>query len=87
MEMGPNITYVFPTGEGGTAGHIYEGKDTGQGKGVTIHLSIDGKLEAAMERVEQAGGTVVSEPIQIPQGRFAYTLDPDGNSIGLFEAA
>ena len=40
-----------------------------------------------MERVKQAGGTVVSPIIQIPPGRFFYATDPDGNSIGLFEVA
>jgi predicted enzyme related to lactoylglutathione lyase len=27
---------------------------------------------------------VVSPIVEIPAGRFAYCLDPDGNSIGLF---
>ena len=30
------------------------------------------------------GGEVVSPIITIPAGRFAYCLDPDGNSFGLF---
>jgi predicted enzyme related to lactoylglutathione lyase len=34
--------------------------------------------------VVPAGGKVVSDPIAIPAGRFAYCLDPDGNSFGLF---
>ena len=38
------------------------------------------------DRVWEAGGKVVSDPISIPDGRFAYTLDPDGNSFGLFSA-
>ena len=37
-----------------------------------------------MQRVTENGGTVVSPVIEIPAGRFAYCLDPDGNSIGLF---
>ena len=53
--------------------------------GPTIHLAVPGKLEDALKRAETAGGKVVSEPITIPAGRFAYTLDPDGNSVGLFE--
>jgi hypothetical protein len=31
-----------------------------------------------------SGGEVVSPIITIPAGRFAYCLDPDGNSFGLF---
>ncbi|MFC6655736.1 hypothetical protein ACFQEX_09535 [Roseibium salinum] len=37
-----------------------------------------------MERFAKAGGDVISDPIAIPGGRFAYGIDPDGNSIGMF---
>ncbi len=39
-----------------------------------------------MARVFDSGGEVVSPVIDIPAGRFAYCLDPDGNSFGLFAA-
>ena len=42
--------------------------------------------EAAMARVAPAGGEIVSPVIDIPPGRFAYALHPDGNSIALFES-
>ena len=38
----------------------------------------------ALERVTANGGEVVSPIITIPAGRFAYCLDLDGNSFGLF---
>ena len=41
-------------------------------------------LEAAIERVTDNGGKVVSPVVEIPAGRFAYCLDPDGNSFGFF---
>lgn len=85
QEMGPNLTMVFPyEGEGGVAGHLYEGKPAAAGTGNTIHLAIHGTVEDGMKRVEKAGGKAVSPVIEIPAGRFAYCLDPDGNSIGLF---
>tara|TARA_A100001391_G_scaffold41630_1_gene23913 strand:+ start:112 stop:498 length:387 start_codon:yes stop_codon:yes gene_type:complete len=71
----------------GVAGHLYRGKPAGDGTGPTIHLAAEGTSEEMMERVKQAGGTVVSPIIQIPPGRFFYATDPDGNSIGLFEVA
>ena len=37
-----------------------------------------------MDRVVENGGKVISDIVTIPAGRFAYCLDPDGNSIGLF---
>lgn len=84
--MGPNETAMLPTSDGmGVAGHLYPGKPAGNGAGPTVHLAIPDKMESAMERWKSAGGTVLSDPIEIPVGRFAYCLDLDGNSIGLFE--
>lgn len=86
MAMGPNETAMLPTKDGkGVAGHIYEGKPAGDGTGPTVHFAVPDTLEASMERVKSAGGSVISEPIPLPDGRFAYCLDPDGNSIGLFQ--
>ena len=68
----------------GVAGHLYPGKPAPEGAGPTVHLASPGILEDALERVRQAGGQVLSEPFSIPAGRFAYCLDPDGNSIGIF---
>ncbi|MEL6233228.1 MAG: VOC family protein [Pseudomonadota bacterium] len=86
QDMGPNQTAVFPTRtQGGVAGHLYEGTPAADGNGPTLHLALPDRLEAGLDRLRAAGGTVVSEPIEIPVGRFAYCIDPDGNSIGLFE--
>lgn len=84
-QMGPNVTVVFGyAGNGGVAGHLYEGKPAAPGSGPTVHLSLPDSLEAGLERVKRAGGKVVSPVIDIPAGRFAYCQDPDGNSLGLF---
>ena len=81
----PNPMAVFPTTTNmGIAGHLYPGKPAPRGTGNTVHLVANEPLETVMERVRQAGGEVVSPPIDIPAGRFFYALDPDGNSIGLF---
>jgi uncharacterized protein len=68
----------------GVSGHLYEGKPAPRGTGNTVHVAVVGTLEDALARVVPAGGEVVSPIITIPPGRFAYCLDPDGNSIGLF---
>ncbi len=85
-ESGPNPMAMFPTADPktGVAGHIYPGKPATEGSGPTVHFAVPDKLETALARVTAAGGVVLSEPITIPAGRFAYCLDPDGNSIGLF---
>lgn len=91
-QMGPGMTAVF--GYSGStdmnaskavSGHLYEGKPAPRGTGSTIHLEVD-NLDAALIRLAEAGGEVVSGIIPIPAGRFAYCTDPDGNSIGLFSA-
>ncbi|RST84906.1 VOC family protein [Aquibium carbonis] len=84
---GPNPMARFRSAsEEATSGHLYAGKPAAPGTGSTIHLAVAAPLEEAMERVTANGGQVVSPPIQLPAGRFAYCLDPDGNSIGLFAA-
>ncbi|MCA8883262.1 MAG: VOC family protein [Rhodobacteraceae bacterium] len=89
QQMGPNETAVFQVSDPatGVAGHLYEGTPAADGQGPTIHLAAEGALEAALDRVRAAGGKVLSDPIPLPVGRFAYCQDPDGNSIGLFETS
>ena len=84
---GPNPVAMIPTPDGNAvAGHLYPGKP-GKGAGPTIHFNVPGTVEAALEKWVAAGGRqVYASVIEIPPGRFAYVQDPDGNSIGLFEA-
>ncbi|POF32326.1 VOC family protein [Roseibium marinum] len=82
-DMGPNEFAMFPVKDGGRAGHLYPGKPPARGSGATIHLACPDSLEETMERFATAGGEVISDPVAIPAGRFAYGIDPDGNSIGM----
>jgi len=68
-----------------TAGHLYPGKPPAKGTGPTVHLAVPDTAEDAAARVKAAGGEVLSDAIEIPAGRFIYAMDPDGNSIGLFQ--
>ena len=83
-ETGPNPIAMFAAEDKMASGHVYPGKPAAPGTGPTIHLAVAEPIEEAMERVTENGGKVVSPVIQIPAGRFAYCLDPDGNSFGLF---
>ena len=83
---GPNPMAVLGGLENTAGAHLYPGKPAPD-SGNTIHLGLTDSLEAGMQRCWDAGGEVISEPIAIPAGRFAYAKDLDGNSIGLFEAA
>ena len=85
QDGGPNPIGMFKARDKeSVAGHVYPGKPAAAGTGPTIHLAVAEPLEAAMERVSANGGQVVTPVIEIPVGRFAYCLDPDGNSFGLF---
>ena len=82
-----NPLAMFPTADSsGVAGHLYPGKPAPEGGGPTVHFASPDTLEDTLKRVKEAGGQVVSDVIAIPSGRFAYCLDPDGNSIGVFSA-
>ena len=84
---GPHPMAMFQTSsQMGVAGHLYPGKPAPDGTGPTVHLASPDRLEDALGRVTEAGGNVLSEIITIPAGRFAYCVDPDGNSIGIFSA-
>lgn len=86
---GPNPMAMMPNKDamGGSAGHLYPGKPASDGRGATSHLAVPGSLEDAMKRCEDAGGQILGPIITIPPGRFVYSHDLDGNSIGLFEVA
>ncbi|WP_127521079.1 VOC family protein [Mesorhizobium sp. Z1-4] len=86
QEGGPNPMSIFVAKESESiGGNIYPGNPAPRGTGPTVHLAVD-SVDAAMERVRANGGEVVSPVIELPAGRFAYCLDPDGNSIGVFSA-
>lgn len=82
---GPNPMAVLGNAMVAGGAHLYPGKPS-QDCGNTIHIAIEDTLEEGMARVTSAGGEVVSPAIDIPEGRFFYAKDLDGNSIGLFEA-
>ncbi len=86
---GPNPVAMFPVADmsKGVSGHLYPGEPSKTGCGSTVHLAAPDKLEGTLKRVTDAGGEVVSPVITIPPGRFAYCLDPDGNSFSMFEPA
>ncbi len=86
-DSGPNPVEMIKTAdETGIAGHIYPGEPSAPGTGLTIHLAVPDTLEATADRFSKSGGTLLGDPIAIPPGRFQYGTDPDGNSIGMFEA-
>ncbi len=85
---GPNPMAVLNGEMQGPAGNLYPGRPALEGNGPTVHLALAAgdTVEAASERVAAKGGKVVGPLVEMPFGRWTYATDPDGNSIGLFEA-
>lgn len=85
-DMGPQPMAIFPAKDPstGVAGHLYEGKPVKGGP--TIHLVVPDSIQEARARLLKAGGTATDQEFPIPAGKFLYANDPDGNSIGLFQA-
>lgn len=53
-------------------------------RGIDLYLDAQGDLDAMLERVTAAGGTIVMPRTAIgPYGHIAQFTDPDGNRIGL----
>lgn len=84
MQMGGET--VAPFGQGGIGGNLVVGP-AGTGTGNVVHLVVPDALETALARAEAAGGRAEGQVTRIPPGRYILVQDPDGNRIGLFEAA
>lgn len=77
---------IFPCAEPATSGCvIHGGEHKPCGEGVMIYLNCDGKLDAVIGRVGDAGGKVLMPTITLPDGLgvFTHILDSEGNRIGL----
>jgi len=53
-------------------------------QGFMINLVVD-DLDAALQRVDAAGGQVINEREEHDYGRFGWFNDPDGNRVELWE--
>ncbi len=80
--MGEDYAMASPGGQGGINGGV--GKAMGGSAGhVTFYIAVD-DLNAALKKVEGAGGRKISDPMDIPNGpSIAMFADPEGHVIGL----
>jgi len=44
-------------------------------------------LDACVANCESLGGSRLVGPVDIPEGRFAWLTDPEGNTVGVLESA
>jgi lactoylglutathione lyase len=92
--LGAKVTYEFPAPDGGEPGYVaLELGDSHLGIGRDPEAPLEPSerfslwvyaedCDAAIDRMKQAGVTIVEEPADQPWGeRVARVLDPDGNLV------
>lgn len=86
QRWGPVEYWVLTTGPGpgpGAEGALIRRAEAPEG--VVVYFEVDDVI-AAMTRVEEAGGTLVTDRVTIPGvGWSAHVRDTEGNLIGLFQ--
>lgn len=56
-----------------------KGRDRVMGQGFSLQITTDQSIDAVANRIKAAGGTLVTEPADMPWGVRAFRLeDPDG---------
>ena len=86
--MGPDFTYYIWQADGKDIGGMYQVGGPGMEQVPPhwmLYVPVD-DVDAAAVRTTELGGTVVKEPMDIPNtGRFAIIQDPGGAVISLFK--
>ena len=78
--------YIVATRNGESAAGLSPLMDPGDSPGWTTYFAAD-DARAAADRVREAGGTVVVEPMEVgPLGTMVIALDPQGNAFALWQA-
>jgi uncharacterized protein len=86
MKMGNEDMAFFPSEQGAVGGHIYTLKNfKPAGDGVILFLNGGDNLQEILDRVESAGGKIVTPKTQISPdvGYMCYFTDSEGNKIAL----
>ncbi len=90
--MGPETTLaVFPYEQYGVGGFLFanSGGPKPGADGAVVYLNAEPSLDAALARVEAAGGRVMLPRTELPEGMgcFAHIADSEGNRVGLHSLA
>lgn len=91
-QYGPAAVAVFPHDPEGTGGCLMtvQGADHPPGRlGTLVYLDCMPSLDAALARVETAGGRIALARQALPPGMgfFAHIVDLEGNTVGLHALA
>lgn len=86
MKMGNEDIAFFPNEQGGVGGHIYSQKNfKPSDSGLILFLNGGDNLQEILDRVESAGGKIVTPKTQIsPEvGYMCHFTDSEGNKLAL----
>jgi len=85
--MGQEQLAIFPAAEGRTQGCINIGPQpvAPSSSGTRVYLDASPSIDAALSRVADAGGKVVTRKTALPPGLgyWAHIADTEGNVVGL----
>ncbi len=85
-EMNPGfLMAMLPAGEGGIGGAVVQGEGyVPSASGTVVWLNGGEDLDVVLNRVEGAGGKVLTPKVSIGEHGFAASfLDTEGNRVGL----
>ncbi|MEJ8849938.1 VOC family protein [Variovorax rhizosphaerae] len=91
QDFGSEQLAVFPYDAPSTGGCLQLGANASAspGSGIRIYLDCMPSIDAALARIEGAGGRIVSPKFELPQGIgfIAHMRDTEGNEVGLHATA
>jgi len=58
-------------------------KNIPSSNGTIVYINASPSIQTVLDKVEKAGGKVISPKIQIPPGFIAIIIDSEGNKVGL----
>lgn len=82
-QMGPDTLVVFASDPSGVGGCLIEGAPATTG--TVVYLNANPSLDAALARLERAGGRITTPKTTLPEGMgcYAVIIDTEGNRVGL----
>ena len=74
-----------PTTPGAINGGFFQRSADMPGQHPSVVISVE-DIQASMQKVRQAGGTVLGEPMEIPGvGKYVSFMDPEGNRVSMLQ--
>jgi predicted enzyme related to lactoylglutathione lyase len=75
---------IFPYADPGVGGCIVQRDGVAGNNATVVYLNADGRLDAILARVPDAGGRIVEQKMYLENiGWVAVIADPEGNHVGL----